>query len=505
MNKSNLLRTTVLIAPVDFLLAFMLCLCIGRFWLMPLPSSFWVDEMGTAFIVTHGTGDPSLKATPQVVESVYYILPKLAVWLAGSSEVSYRFFSLISLGGALLVIRSIAVRLFNREAAWFAVFGCLASRSFNYQAADARPYALGSLVVATSILLLIRWFDSGRWRDGALFAAVASLLWRVHLLFWPFHILLAVCAAFRLRLRETKATWVQIVAVFSIIAALSFPVALRAISLLHESRAHVIVQPPTVADLVRTLKLGLLAGAFAGAFLLAKCLRWNRPQTSFVTPATVALVAGWWLIDPMALWALSRFTEISVFVPRYLYLAGPGVALAALLLVTMWVPADKLKPFTLVLALGTIILGGHWTHLRFDHQYSDWRSASLRLNSWVAGRDIPVICPSPFYEARSPVWYGGLPASGFLYSNLSYYTTTGRHYAFPYESSREAELYAQNLLNQTLSRAPQFAIFGNDISVRYWRDWFSRRPELPGWSNRIEGSFGDVQLAVFTAPSKTGR
>jgi hypothetical protein len=503
MNGPNLLRTTVQMAPVDFLLGLMLCLCIGRFWLMPLPSSFWVDEMGTAFVVTHGADDPSLKAVPQVAESVYYILPKLAVRLAGSSEVSYRFFSLISLGGALLVIWSIAVRLFHREAAWFAVFGCLASRSFNYQAADARPYALGTLVLAISILLLIRWLDSGRWRDGAMFAAAASLLWWVHLLFWPFYILMAVCAAFRLWLRETKATWLQTAAIFSIVAALLSPVAFRAISLLHESHAHVFAPPPTVADLGRTLKLGLLAGAFAGAFLLAKCLRWNRQ--SFAPPATVALVAGWWLIDPFALWALSRFTGIRVFVPRYLYLAGPGVALVALLLVTMWVPADRLKPLALVLALGALILGGHWTQLRFDHQYSDWRTASLCLNEWVAGRDIPVICPSPFYEARPPVWYGGLAASGFLYSNLSYYPTTGRQYAFPYESSREAEIYARNLVIQTLARAPQFGIFGNDISVRYWRGWFSGRPELSGWNNRIEGSFGDVQLAVFTAPSKTGR
>ena len=316
---------------------------------MPLPSSFWVNEMGTAFVVTHGAGDPSLKAAPQVAESVYYILPKLAVKLAGSSEISYRFFSLISLGGALLAIRSIAVRLFNREAAWFAVFGCLASRSFNYQAADARPYALGSLVLATSILLLIRWLDSGRWGDGALFAAAASLLWWVHLLFWPFYVLLAVYAAFRIGCRETKATWMQITTVFPIVAALSFPVALRAISLLHESNAHVFAPPPTVADLVRTLKIGLLAGAFAGAFLLAKCLRWNRLQTSFATPATVALITGWWLIDPLALWALSRFTEISVFVPRYLYLAVSGGALVALLPVTMRVPADKLKPLALFL------------------------------------------------------------------------------------------------------------------------------------------------------------
>ena len=37
----------------------LLCLCILRLWLMPLPSSLWVDELGTVFVVHHGAADPS--------------------------------------------------------------------------------------------------------------------------------------------------------------------------------------------------------------------------------------------------------------------------------------------------------------------------------------------------------------------------------------------------------------------------------------------------------------
>src|SRR5579862_1129302 len=129
---------------------------------MPLGSSFWVDETGTYFVVHHGANDPSLRVAPQVADSIYYALPKIAERLAGFSEASYRFFSLVAMAGALAAIGWIAARLIHPDAWWFVVFACLGSRGFNYQADDARPYALGTCILAVSVLLLVRWLDSGR-------------------------------------------------------------------------------------------------------------------------------------------------------------------------------------------------------------------------------------------------------------------------------------------------------------------------------------------------------
>ena len=42
------------------LLPLLLALCIARMWVMPLDSSFWVDEAETAFVVHHGVNHPSL-------------------------------------------------------------------------------------------------------------------------------------------------------------------------------------------------------------------------------------------------------------------------------------------------------------------------------------------------------------------------------------------------------------------------------------------------------------
>ena len=143
-------------------LALVLAFCLARLWLMPLPSSFWVDEMVSAFVIHFGPSHPSLAVAPQVTETVYYALPHAAESLFGFSEVVYRVPSLIVLGVALWLIAKLAARLIHPLAAWFAVFACLALKGFNYEAADARPYALGTCVAAASLFFLVRWLDNAQ-------------------------------------------------------------------------------------------------------------------------------------------------------------------------------------------------------------------------------------------------------------------------------------------------------------------------------------------------------
>ncbi len=104
---------------------------------------------------------------------------------------------------ALFLIARLAARLIHPQAGWFAAFACLALRGTNYYAADARPYALGTCVAAASLIFLIRWLDSAKWREALLFVVFAALLWRVQLIFWPFYLLFALYVVVRLASRNT--------------------------------------------------------------------------------------------------------------------------------------------------------------------------------------------------------------------------------------------------------------------------------------------------------------
>ena len=242
----------------------LLAIAVILLWLVPLTSSFWIDEIATAFIIRNGSDHPSLAVAPHVVESIYFVLPSALERLIGFSEIAYRLPSLLAIGVALFLITRIARRLIHPQAGWVALFGCLALGGFNYQAADARPYALGTCVAAAGILFLIRWLDDGRWQDAMLFAVFAALLWRVHLIYWPIYIVFFLYAIVRRVWQETRVGWLPLTGIFLLIAVTLVPVLLTSLYILQEAGVHVIVPVPTLRVFVNSLNTGLVVGCFAG-------------------------------------------------------------------------------------------------------------------------------------------------------------------------------------------------------------------------------------------------
>src|SRR5271157_1462082 len=192
---------------------------------MPLPSSFWLDEMATVFVAQHGSGHLSLAdVAPQAWHSWYYPVIHLNGAVFGYSEVATRMPSILAMAGFLWLLAGLARRLIHAEAAWFAVFACMALPGLNYQAANARPYALGMCVFAAALLFLVRWLDFGRWRDGLLFAASAALVECIHPLFWPSCLVFVLYAAVRVARGETPVNWKRAVLVFALCATALLPV-----------------------------------------------------------------------------------------------------------------------------------------------------------------------------------------------------------------------------------------------------------------------------------------
>jgi hypothetical protein len=485
----------------DTLLPLLLLLALARLWLMPMSSSFWVDEMGTVFVVRHGPHDPSLAVAPQVPQSVYYLLPRAASALFGSSEFVYRAPSLLAMAGALFLIARLATRLIDPRAAWFAAFACLALRGIDYQAADARPYGLGTLVASACLWFLVRWLDSAGWRDALAFVVLAAMLWRVQLIFWPFYLVFGIYTVVRLIRRDTTVARKRAALVFALLGATLLPVLFQALALYRQAGAHVVVALPSARDLVLSLKIGLVAVCGAGAWLLSRALRWRvsgspRPHSAGV------LILAWWLCQPLCLFGFSWLTGNSVFVARYLWLALPGAALAATWVASRSIPAGRWKPLAAALGAGVLLLNGQWSQAWPWHHNSDWRGAARKIQELRLGSDTPVICPSPFIEARPPVWRPDYPLPGFLYTHLSVYPVPGKTWLFPFEDSAEAERFAVQLSGETLAVSGAFVLYGGQGQVGSWSDWFTARPELAGWSNRQFRTFGDVEVIVFHRPGR---
>jgi hypothetical protein len=406
------------------------------------------------------------------------------------------------MGLALLLVSRLAARLIHPRAAWFAAFACLALSGIDYQAADARPYALGTLVAAAGALGLVRWLDAGRWRDGLLFACSAALLWRVHLIYWPFYLVFALYAAVRLLRRETQVGWLRAAAVFGLAGLALAPVLLDALALFREARAHVIVEPPSLHALEHALRWNVVLMCAGGAWLLARALRWPRSAYP-VAAASLALVLAWWLCQPLGLFGFSWLTGNSVFVTRYLSIMLPGVALSATAVAARWVPDAQWKRLAALVGVGALLSLGQWNRFWPAHEHSDWRGAARQVNALALGPATPVICPSPFIEARPPVWRPDYPLPGFLYSYLPVYPIAGKPILFPFATSAEAEAYAALLARQTLSSSRRFLIYGGNGPASFWSKWFAARPEFSGWSY-ARHAHGDVDVVEFNPPAPNG-
>jgi hypothetical protein len=478
-----------------FALPLLLALCVARMWVMPLGSSFWVDETETSFIVHHGANHPSLAVIAPAIGSVYYWLPRASEAVFGFSEVAERLPSLVALGIALFFIARISARLIHPHAAWFAVFACLTLRVFNYEAADARAYALGTCVAAASLWLLIRWLDSGRWLDGILFLAASALLWRVHLVYWPFYFVYAI---YFLARTDRKASWIQAAAISAGLALALFPVAVSALAMSREAALHVFAPLPSWFELGETFKIRLVAGCALAAVIYARWRHWTRVGSA-PSSAAIALIAGWWLVQPLGLFTYSHLSGVSVFTTRYVSIALPGAALAATAAAAFFLPRSCWKWAAMVLGIAALVFGGQWRELWPHHHDSDWRAASFAANALALGPTTPVLVISPFVEAKPPVWSPDYPLPGYLYCVLDVYPVNGKPYLLPYGDSPAGRQYAEALAQSTLPAAGRFLIHGPAADVARWREWFTARPEFTGWRSRHLGPFLDVDVALFEA------
>ena len=480
-------------------LAALLALAIVRLWLMPLPSSFWTDEAETFFRLRFGSSQAWSAIAPELPGSLYYPILRAFTALGGLSEVACRLPSTLAMGLALFLIARLAARLIHPQAAWFAAFLCLAMRGFNFQAADARPYGLGTALMAAGLWFLVRWFDRGRDRDAALFVFFAALLLPVHPLYWPFYFVFAGYALVRLVSKDTAVTWLRASLAFTFLALALLPVVIQALLLSQAARSHVITDLPGAKLLFRSMEPVVVGACWAGAWLFSRIFRWSSGSPA-PARSSVALIALWWLCPPLGLFAFSWVTGVSVFVPRYYSLALAGAALAGAALAARYIPSRLWRPLTLALALGVVLLRPDLHHVWPLQANMDYRGAARAINQATLGGDTPVLCPSPFVEAQAPLWQPGYPLPSVLYSTLVVYPLRGRVIPFPFSTTSDGEPFAAALAQSELPASRRFFVYGHRINTYFWENWYRRRPELAGWTTRRLGPFGDVVAVEFDRP-----
>jgi mannosyltransferase len=498
MNFARALRNPAALTAV---LAVLAAACMARLWLAPLSSSLWVDEIVTTFVIRFPNSS-SFDVAPQVPESLYYWLPRLSWAIFGDAEWALRLPSVLAMCAALFFVARIAMRTIDRRAGWLAFFVCLTLGPIDFLAIDARPYAFGIATASAGMLFLVRWFDESRWIDGVAFALCAALLWRIHLLYWPFYLVYGAYAVARLLSRDTDHRVARVVAVFAIIAAALLPVVMTAVGRLQGAESHVFSPLPTFRQFYYMIHVNVLLICGGAAWILHAFLKW-RPSAAPVTVPAWVLILGWWLMCPVCVFIYSRISGNGIFISRYVSLMYPGVALAATALAAQFLPERGWKYAAAAAGAVALFLMGQWHAKSPAHSPDDWRAAAA-FEKALTSDSTPVLCASPFIEAQYPRFSPDYALPGFLFANLTYYPVRGKLRLFPFSPSKEAETYAASLLNSELVPSRRFVLYGSNYGSGYLMRYLARRPELAGW--KIDSThFGSILIVTFDAGLQTAR
>jgi 4-amino-4-deoxy-L-arabinose transferase-like glycosyltransferase len=475
-----------------------LCLLFGvavfRLWISPLRSSLWLDETITYWVIKEGLPNIFPRALLVMDSPLYCAAVWVGIAIGGPSEFVMRLPSTIAMGFATFLLYRLGALLFDRSTGLLAalVFACLPGIAF--AAADARPYAFAMLAFIAATLMLVRWLDTGHVRDAIGYILLAVLTVYLNYLFATTLAIHVVYAGQHLRANGRVRLGNMIVAAL-LIAFMLLPLIPYLSSLYEDRFVHSWAPMPRVPDLLRTFApaLGVTLLGLMLAGLAIPELKLCPPAMSH---ATLVLLASWTTLPPLLLFAASRLTAGSVFVPRYFVSMMAGIALLTGWGIRAIEPAKARLIVATLFVFACLFQEGGVRYIWTSHLDEDWRGAMEAANSISGRSEMPVLFQSGFVEADSSLWFADPRRRDALLAPLSIYPIAGKIIPMPF-SFREFRNYSEDIASTILERGDPFLFVGRDQNGRLVEAWLQGRFGRDGFSSRPIGSFGRVLVFYF--------
>lgn len=461
-------------------------------WLPPLSSSLWLDELDTYFTTKDGVWT--------AIERTAYVHPQcsqlynamIASWiqLVGSTETILRLPSTLAMALAAYLVFRIARFLFDRETALLSVLTFVTSRDVIFAAGDARSYAFATAASAAATLALLRMLaplslsdPSGvsdererrrselRW--GLVYAATAALTVYFHQMFALILVAHGVVVLVVLACGDTRLRLVTLVGVgllTIVLLALELP-NLFATAVGRERIVHGTSPSPMFLINVWTNPL-FVAAVVPVAFALYAAGRRGSVRLPDAPGITWLLLLTCAMLPPLALFLVSRLTDVHVFLPRYYLSCQPAMAIVLGVVLRSFEPRSaRMVAAVSVAAVALIIYARPW------HTEEDWRGMIAKVNAAVDDRTLVAIDPG-FIEGADPEWLG-LPADDerypFLLAPLSYYPLRGRIRLLPFRLDDRTRPYFESELLPAFSTEDRFVVISRGRGPRWWSLWLDGR------------------------------
>ncbi len=460
-------------------------------WLAPLPSSLWLDETGTFWVIKDGLAKTLTRAMYWPAQSpLYYITAWLAYAIGGAHETVLRIPSILAMGAAAILLYRLTARLFDEPAARMSTLAFLCLEDVAFAAADARPYALGLCFLMAAALMLVNWLETGRARYAAAYAVASALAAATQCMLALGLAPLAVYGALRaraekrVRLRALAAAWLAT-------GLLMLPLVIAWSAALRGRSSHSFADPPNLG----ALALGIAPAAMTAAVALALILSWisgvraGKPHT--YSRNSIWLILLWVIFPPLLCFLISVFTSARLFVPRYFIAAAPAQAIAAGTLLRA-----NLRPAARIVAAFVMLLAtipGFWHPF---HGPENWIDATAAARAAVGDSEMPVLAASGFIEASDPASLNDPKMADAWFAPFSFYPIKGRIIRLPFRPSPASIKYLDDILAAGLLHEPKILFIARRDGTLF-EPWLTKRLAPAGYRSRSLGVFGGVSVFEY--------
>jgi hypothetical protein len=365
-------------------------------WLKFSRSSFWLDECGTVWLTQGGFTDVYRRSLLFLQAPLYGLIATAAAQIPGQAEWALRLPSWIATIFAIYLFRRLANELLGPAGSLPALAIFITWPIVHYVAGDARPYAFALASISGAYLFFLRAARSGRFGDFAVFSLFAALMIHFQLLFVY---VLVVPALFLLLVDRAPLYqyWNRWLAALSGVILLTLPLFHHFLSLFSWNKGKSFAPTPEWKDLLESLASPRPLLFFLGAVILALPFihRYRiYPTRSERIGLYFALIAG--IVPVGLLFAVSTLSATSLFVPRYLIPAVPGIAL-----IWGWL-LSRLDPPHIRFGISAValaaILATQWSIEDWRHDRDDWRAIVKRANSLSADGQNGLVIYTSFIE-----------------------------------------------------------------------------------------------------------
>jgi hypothetical protein len=365
-------------------------------------------------------------------------------------------------------------------------------RGIAFAAIDVRPYPFALLTTNLTIFLFLRWMKTKRVAHAALLGIAAAGIFYFHYLFASILPGLAVyylCTRYSSLRKDLR----QIAVAFGCFAIFLLPVLPRLKYIYQTRTTHSFAPAPQWTSLVRVLNPGkgqLLV--LAGVILLAVVARQlTIPRREML--GKLLLCGSLALTPTLCLYAISVTTSVHIFIPRYLLVAVPGIALCWGWLLSL-IDARAFRSFFYFAFVALCVSQAYSSPLSRRHEES-WKGALAFADANAAADHAPLLMCSPLVEAD----FQPMPAvasDSVLYSPLSYYKVTAPVVPLPRTLNAEAERQARQFLRKAAREHTRFLVLAPWPSLRIV-DFLGYESQST-YSYRVLGEFDEIFVVEFT-------